>query len=52
VNVLQGHPFDPILATVGIDYSVKIFQPVRVEMNPMLNEENVRRDNQERVTFL
>ncbi|XP_021359430.1 collagen alpha-2(I) chain-like isoform X2 [Mizuhopecten yessoensis] len=28
VNCLQPHPFDPILATSGIDYDVKIWSPM------------------------
>ncbi|KAI4742493.1 WD40 repeat-like protein [Aureobasidium sp. EXF-12298] len=27
VNVLQGHPYEPMLATSGIDHTIKIFSP-------------------------
>lgn len=49
VNVLQGHPFDPVLATVGIDHTVKVLQPLRPEKNTLANEEGVRRENTDRV---
>lgn len=49
VNVSSGHPFDPILATVGIDNTVKVFTPTADHINPMANEESVKRDNQERL---
>jgi hypothetical protein len=51
VNVLQGHPFDPVLATVGIDNTVKVLQPVRAERNPLVNEEGIRKENMDRVRF-
>ncbi|KAL8575620.1 hypothetical protein ACOMHN_028641 [Nucella lapillus] len=31
VNCLQPHPFDPILASSGIDYDVKIWSPLECE---------------------
>jgi WD repeat-containing protein 42A len=49
VNVLSGHPFDPILATVGIDNSVKIFSPISPQMNSLENAPTVMQDNLERL---
>lgn len=37
VNCIQPHPFDPILATSGIDYNVKMWAPNKEE--PTFNEE-------------
>ncbi|XP_035231495.1 DDB1- and CUL4-associated factor 6-like isoform X1 [Stegodyphus dumicola] len=31
VNCLQPHPFDPILASSGIDYDIKLWAPLREE---------------------
>ncbi|KAL3189337.1 hypothetical protein MRX96_002654 [Rhipicephalus microplus] len=31
VNCLQPHPFDPVLASSGIDYDIKIWAPLREE---------------------
>ncbi|XP_070191323.1 DDB1- and CUL4-associated factor 6-like isoform X2 [Littorina saxatilis] len=31
VNCLQPHPFDPVLASSGIDYDVKIWSPLEAE---------------------
>lgn len=28
VNNVQPHPFDPVIATSGIDYDIKLFAPV------------------------
>lgn len=28
VNNVQPHPYDPIIATSGIDYDIKLFAPV------------------------
>uniref|UniRef100_T1J3V2 Uncharacterized protein n=1 Tax=Strigamia maritima TaxID=126957 RepID=T1J3V2_STRMM len=36
VNCVQPHPFDPILASSGIDYDVKIWAPIEEE--PSYNE--------------
>jgi len=30
VNVVQGHPYEPVLAVSGIDNTIKIFSPDRV----------------------
>jgi len=49
VNVLSGHPFDPVLATVGIDNSVKIFTPILPQMNPLENSESIIQDNLDRL---
>ncbi|XP_041932980.1 DDB1- and CUL4-associated factor 6 isoform X2 [Alosa sapidissima] len=35
VNCLQPHPFDPILASSGIDYDIKLWSPL--EQNPSFN---------------
>ncbi|CAJ1079603.1 DDB1- and CUL4-associated factor 6 isoform X1 [Xyrichtys novacula] len=35
VNCLQPHPFDPILASSGIDYDIKIWSPL--EQSPSFN---------------
>ncbi|KAF8778809.1 DDB1- and CUL4-associated factor 6 like protein [Argiope bruennichi] len=37
VNCLQPHPFDPILASSGIDYDIKLWAPTREE--PFFDEE-------------
>ncbi|XP_071114016.1 DDB1- and CUL4-associated factor 6-like [Haliotis cracherodii] len=37
VNCLQPHPFDPILASSGIDYDVKVWSPMETE--PAFDEE-------------
>ena len=37
VNCIQPHPFDPVLATSGIDYNVKLWVPNKEE--PSFNEE-------------
>lgn len=31
VNNVQPHPFDPLIAASGIDYSIKVFAPVAEE---------------------
>jgi WD40 repeat protein len=49
VNVLSGHPFDPILATVGIDNSVKIFSPTSPQMNSLQNSATTMQDNLDRL---
>jgi len=49
VNVLSGHPFDPILATGGIDNSAKIFSPILSQMNPLDNADATKQDNLERL---
>jgi WD40 repeat protein len=49
VNVLCGHPFDPILATVGIDKSVKIFSPISPHMNSLENAATTMLDNLDRL---
>jgi len=33
VNCLQPHPFDPILASSGIDYDIKLWSPLQPEEN-------------------
>ncbi|CAL1273955.1 unnamed protein product [Larinioides sclopetarius] len=40
VNCLQPHPFDPILASSGIDYDIKLWAPTREE--PFFDEEKAR----------
>ncbi|XP_034430033.1 DDB1- and CUL4-associated factor 6 isoform X5 [Hippoglossus hippoglossus] len=35
VNCLQPHPFDPILASSGIDYDIKVWSPL--EVSPSFN---------------
>ncbi|XP_062611161.1 DDB1- and CUL4-associated factor 6-like [Saccostrea cucullata] len=37
VNCLQPHPYDPILASSGIDYDIKLWMPL--EENPKFEEE-------------
>ena len=32
VNCIQPHPFDPILASSGIDYNVKLWTPTKEEI--------------------
>jgi len=49
VNVLVGHPIDPILATGGIDNSVKVFSPILPHSNPLSNADTVIADNMERL---
>lgn len=47
VNCLQPHPFDPILASSGIDYDVKIWAPLEVESSFDIEvAEEVMRRNQ------
>ncbi len=38
VNCVRPHPFDPILASSGIDYNVKLWAPIKEE--PEFNHEN------------
>ena len=33
VNCVQPHPFDPILASSGIDYDVKLWSPSKAELD-------------------
>ncbi|XP_076373465.1 DDB1- and CUL4-associated factor 6-like isoform X3 [Tachypleus tridentatus] len=40
VNCLQPHPFDPILASSGIDYDIKLWAPVREE--PFFDREKAK----------
>ncbi|GFS61034.1 DDB1- and CUL4-associated factor 6 [Trichonephila clavipes] len=40
VNCLQPHPFDPILASSGIDYDIKLWAPSREE--PFFDEEKAK----------
>ncbi|XP_022241515.1 DDB1- and CUL4-associated factor 6-like isoform X2 [Limulus polyphemus] len=40
VNCLQPHPFDPILASSGIDYDIKLWAPVREE--PFFDQEKAK----------
>lgn len=35
VNCLQPHPYDPILASSGIDYDIKLWSPL--EQSPSFN---------------
>ncbi|KAL3881233.1 hypothetical protein ACJMK2_027689 [Sinanodonta woodiana] len=46
VNCLQPHPFDPILASSGIDYDIKIWTPLMEEpkFDSVRAEEVVRRN--------
>ncbi|KAK3608451.1 hypothetical protein CHS0354_035454 [Potamilus streckersoni] len=46
VNCLQPHPFDPILASSGIDYDIKIWAPLMEEptFDSVIAEEVVRRN--------
>jgi WD40 repeat protein len=39
VNVMEGHPFLPMLAVSGIDDSVKIFEPVQAEESSLMGQE-------------
>lgn len=40
VNCLQPHPFDPILASSGIDYDIKLWAPSREE--PFFDEDKAK----------
>ncbi|XP_029434952.1 DDB1- and CUL4-associated factor 6 isoform X5 [Rhinatrema bivittatum] len=46
VNCLQPHPFDPILASSGIDYDIKIWSPLEAarSFNMKLAEEVITRN--------
>ncbi|XP_054887598.1 DDB1- and CUL4-associated factor 6 isoform X4 [Poeciliopsis prolifica] len=46
VNCLQPHPYDPILASSGIDYDVKIWSPLEqaASFNRVLAEEVITRN--------
>ena len=39
VNCVRPHPFDPVLATSGIDYNVKLWAPLGEE--PVFDQEEV-----------
>jgi len=47
VNVLSGHPFDPVLATVGIDKTVKIWTPSAEKPTDLSGFEAIQTKNQE-----
>ncbi|XP_014020013.1 DDB1- and CUL4-associated factor 6 isoform X6 [Salmo salar] len=46
VNCLQPHPYDPILASSGIDYDIKIWSPLEVSpsFNRVLADEVITRN--------
>nr|XP_046219542.1 DDB1- and CUL4-associated factor 6-like isoform X4 [Oncorhynchus gorbuscha] len=46
VNCLQPHPFDPILASSGIDYDIKVWSPLEVSpsFNRVLADEVITRN--------
>ncbi|XP_077977582.1 DDB1- and CUL4-associated factor 6-like [Glandiceps talaboti] len=46
VNCVQPHPFDPILATSGIDYDIKLWSPLRQQPEYPDNAEEVMRINE------
>lgn len=52
VNVLSGHPFDPVLATVGIDKTVKIWTPNAEYPTDLSEFQAVHERNQETVRNL
>lgn len=49
VNVISGHPFDPILATSGIDNEIRVWMPTRSEPRTLHKLEDITRENQEMV---
>ncbi|KAK7060611.1 hypothetical protein VNI00_001377 [Paramarasmius palmivorus] len=53
VNVIEGHPWLPIVAVSGIDKTVKIFGPCKGEssFSRMSEAENIIRNNQDRNTL-
>eukprot|EP01127_Copromyxa_protea_P010972 TRINITY_DN2727_c0_g1_i3.p1 TRINITY_DN2727_c0_g1~~TRINITY_DN2727_c0_g1_i3.p1 ORF type:complete len:326 (-),score=65.71 TRINITY_DN2727_c0_g1_i3:113-1090(-) len=47
VNVISGHPFDPVLATSGIDSDIKIWEPIGESPKPLDDQEDIMAKNQE-----
>ncbi|KZF25058.1 WD40 repeat-like protein [Xylona heveae TC161] len=45
VNVVQGHPYEPMLAVSGIDHTIKIFSPDLKAQEDARNGINVARGN-------
>ncbi|MCJ1478512.1 hypothetical protein MMC13_007192 [Lambiella insularis] len=41
VNVMQGHPYEPLLAVSGIDHTIKIFSPDRQSQEDARNGVNL-----------
>ncbi|XP_065057711.1 DDB1- and CUL4-associated factor 6-like isoform X2 [Rhopilema esculentum] len=41
VNCVQPHPFDPVLATSGIDYDIKVWAPLSTEPNILMNIDEI-----------
>lgn len=46
VNCVQPHPYDPILASSGIDYDIKIWTPTAVDPREPLDKEEIIRRNE------
>ncbi|KJE97808.1 hypothetical protein CAOG_07902 [Capsaspora owczarzaki ATCC 30864] len=52
VNCMTGHPFDPVMATSGIESSVKIWQPIKSKVAADFEEvanSAIQRNERERV---
>nr|KAG5689323.1 hypothetical protein BaRGS_018866 [Batillaria attramentaria] len=45
VNVLEPHPFSPVLATSGLDHDVKIWAPTAVEATRLVGLDKTTRKN-------
>uniref|UniRef100_A0A6B2L4F7 Anaphase-promoting complex subunit 4 WD40 domain-containing protein n=1 Tax=Arcella intermedia TaxID=1963864 RepID=A0A6B2L4F7_9EUKA len=45
VNVISGHPFNCVLATSGIDSSIKIWEPIQKQRTDLSGAEEISRRN-------